>query len=352
MDMIEGDNLIRKQNSLLETMPHEAIAHGASVRYAVVRRLCPKGLLLELGCGDAIKAHDYDGWYGWYGIDINQDAVDEARRLGYVAYKGDARNFFSSELGLGTIAMIENIDGVLLQGLLANMVTTGDIRSVLRTADIALRPGGWVFLAEPIRFDTARMDEALLRAEIGGHTMTEWQEMWTVRYQLNADAGLPPGVFAVAKPGPDKDALEWSLDPHVLQDLIHGPELERFARHVSWHSVDLYFRRLQMFPYFCKTDLMFSRSGSPLLGWEAAYRKEHGFHGQGGDIEEEERMEKFRYKYHPWYKGKTLAERAQMQEWRHMFEHDLGIEESMREFFRRFRKNVPTSQQPPRSLHF
>ena len=335
--------LVEKQNDLLRAMPHEAIAHGASVPFVVVHneRFCPTGFLLELGCGDGANAEDYRGWYGWQGVDINEDAVNAARAKGYLVRQGDARNLFST-LGYTTTGMIENFDGVLIQGLLANIVSNADVRSVLRTVDMALKPGGWVFIAEPIRFDKAIMEDRLLDHEVEGHTMREWQNMWKIRYQMNNEAGLPMGIFAVAKPGPDKNALEWSQDPEVLRQLIAGPQLERFARHVSHDSLAMYLRRLNFLPYYNLPRIMESRSGALLLGTVVAYRKEYGMQGK---------RKTHLYKYHPWYKGHTEQERLEMQEWRQRFKHHTP-ELYVREFEKRFRANVPERQRPPKGFYF
>ncbi len=264
-----------------------------------------------------------------------------ARSQGYIAHQGDARSFFGSEFGLSKIALIENFDGALLQGLLANVVSKEDIFSIFQTIDIALRPGGYVFIAEPVRFDQMKIDERLLNVVIAGHKLPTWQKMWRERYEVNHAIGLPMGVFAVARPGPHKEELEWTTDEAKLRELIEGPELERFARHVSPHSIDIYAERLKFTCYKRQPDIMFSREGKPLLGMIYVLRKEYGLKKKGNLL---------LYKYHPWYKDHTIEERVGMQDWRHWYEHRLGVEESMHEFMRRFRNNLPPQQQPPKDL--
>jgi len=341
MAMIEREMLVEKQRSLLEQMPHEAIAHGASVPFPIVYRFCPSGLILEPGCGDGTKAHDYENRYGWYGFDINPDAVLAARAQGYIAHVGDARSFFGSEFELSKIALIENFDGVLLQGLLANIVSKEDLLSVFQTIDIAMRPGAHLCIAEPVRYDQVNIDTRLQNVVIAGHTLLTWQKMWRERYERNRAVGLPMGVFAVARPGPHKEELEWTTSESMLRELIEGPELERFARHVSPYSIDMIAERLKLTCYLRQPDIMFSREGKPLYGMIWVYRKEYGLDKKGN---------KLLYKYHPWYKDHTIEERAEMQDWRHWYEHRLGVEGSMHEFFRRFQNNLPPQQQLPKNF--
>ena len=299
---LEQDISLRQTN-LLRQVPPDAIAHGAVVPFDVIKQFIQGGMLLEFGSGTGEKG-TYPPPFAFTGIEINSRAVDVAEQRHHViSLPGDVRSFWDNEVNLAMIVHLERTAGVLFQGLLANIVSNTDIRHVLRTADIAIKPGGHLLMAEPVRFDQLPITPELLRQQFVGHSLEEWRERWMERYAANAEAGLPYGVFAVARPGPRKDALDWATTADDVKRLIESPELERFARHVRPDGLDMYLRHLQYSQEYFKPTIMQSRNDEPLLGAIMVYRKIYGLLRKRHQLV---------YRYMPWgYKGATIEEMQQ-----------------------------------------
>ncbi len=326
-----------RQSDLLPLVPPEAIPHGAIVPIPTIKKHMHDGIIVELGAGRGASAMAItEAGLTWMGVEINKDAVSETRKKGYVSFPGDARNFWESSLNLAALSLIEKANGVLLQGLLANIVQNRDIRSVIRTTNIFLRPGGFLFVAEPVRYDQANLLDN--NAVYAGFSLRQWRERWMTRYALNEAAGLPRGIFAVAKPSPQKDILDWPQNVDDVRLLINSDQMERFARHISEDAVIAYARRqhLALIDQPQHT-LMFSRSGEPLPGVVLVFQKVYGLNTK---------RNKLTCEYSPWYKNMTLEERGAYQDIRGWRAHaDLDY---FGDYLKRMKKNFPKSMQPPK----
>lgn len=333
----EFEKFAVQQSEFVSHVAPETIPHGAIVPIPTIKKYMHGGIIVELGAGRGASADTITAaGLTWMGVEINKDAVSETREKGYVSFPGDARNFWESSLNLAALSQIETANGVLLQGLLANIIENRDIRRVLRTADIFLRPGGYLFVAEPVRYDQAYW---LNKDDVyEGLSLEKWRQRWLTRYRLNEAAGLPRGVFAVAKLGPDKDALDWAQSLDAVQTLINSKHLERFARHVNEDAVIAYARR----QHFALADdpqhtLMFSRNREPLPGVVFVFQKVYGLYTKRNQL---------LYEYSPWYKDMTPEERHAYQNirgWRSHADPDY-----FGDYWKRMKKNFPKSMQPPK----
>lgn len=334
----EFEKLVVQQSEFVSHVPPEAIPHGAIVPIPTISKYMHDGIIVELGAGRGASADAItEAGLSWMGVEINNPAVLDTKENGYVSFHGDARNFWASRLNLAALSLIEKANGVLLQGLLANIVQNCDIRSVIRTADIFLRPGGFFFVAEPVRYDQAHWlyDDDVY----AGLPLEKWRQKWKTRYAHNEAAGLPPGVFAVAKPGPDKDILDWPQSVKDVQTLINSDQMERFARHINEDAVVAYARRqhLALVDHPQHT-LMFSRNREPLPGVVLVFQKNYGL---------STKRNKRLFKYDPWWKNATPDERHRGQEERRWRAHQ-DEDGYYREFWHRLRINFPKSMQPPK----
>jgi hypothetical protein len=328
MASVERAVLGIQQSKLLQKADVHALAHGATVPLELIKSFVPGGMLMELGSGTGLKGQ-YPQPYAFTGVELLDEAVQMAEKMYHVvSLTGDARNFWSTQVNLAMIVHLEHAQGVIVQGLLANILSNTDLRRVLRTADIALYPGGHLFIAEPIRFDDIPIEPSLRDIEIAGYTLSNWRDRWLQRYEVNHDAGLPYGVFAVARPGEHKDELDWAKTPEEIRQLIKSDELERFARHVRPSGIHAYLDRLQYARVYWEQTIMISRTGKPLLGMIAVYEKQYGLRGK---------RHRLVYRYMPWgYKGSTPDEMSH------------GIRQSPSHgLLRDLKKTMPASQQPP-----
>ncbi len=335
---IEYDTFAVMQSELLPSIPPEAIPHGALFPINTILKYMPQGgLIVELGSGRGDRSDSFrEAGLAGMGVEINEDAVSVANDNGFITFQGDARNFWASEINLAAIAMIENTPAVLLQGLLANIITNRDIRRVIRTADIFLHPGGHLFVAEPVRFENVPWLDA--NTVYAGHSISDWEHRWKLRYQANQQAGLPKNVFAVVKPGPEKDRLDWVDDSEQVRALIHSDQLERFARHIDPNALTAYAERQYLKLIERKPALMFSRSGEPLPGIHMVFRKVHGLTAKHPD---------FTYRYSPWYKGMTPSEKADFQDFR-LWQKRADPHGYHKDYWAKMRRNFPESMKPPK----
>lgn len=333
----EFEKLAVQQSEFVSHVPPDTIPHGAIVPIPTIKKHMHDGVIVELGAGRGASADTITAaGLTWMGVEINNEAVLETRKNGHVAFPGDARNFWKSSLNLAALSLIETANGVLLQGLLANIVQNRDIRSVIRTADIFLRPGGYLFVAEPIRFDQANFsDEDEIHA---GFSLKQWRERWKMRYAINEAAGLPRGVFVVAKPGPEKNLLDWPQSVDDVRALINSDQMERFARHINEGAVVAFARRQHLAlidkP---KHALMFSRNEEPLPGVVFVFQKVYGLHTK---------RNKLLYEYSPWYKDIALEERHAYQDVRGWRAH--ADPNYFSDYWKKIRRNFPKSMQPPK----
>ena len=328
MTSMERPDFPKTQTDLLRNVPPESIAHGATVSLAVIQQFVPEGIVIGLGSGTGEKGQ-YPSPLAFTGIEVNEGAVEFALQQHHVvSLSGDARNFWANEINLAMIVYLERSAGVVIEALLANVISNTDIRSIFRTADIALRPGGYIFLAEPIRFDDPSIPESFWERSFEGGTFREWQERWLHRYKVNVQAGLPDGVFAVAKPGPDKEKLDWATTVEDVKRLLASDQLERFARHIRPAGLDMYLKHLQYSQQHFEPTMMLSRRGEPLVGMIAVYRKDYGLRGK---------RHKRVYRYMPWgFKGSTEDEMRRGI--RHSRSTDLVHD---------LQRTMPQTQQPP-----
>lgn len=326
------------QADLIPSVPPATIPHGALFPIDQIKHYLPQGgLIVELGSGQGERGDSFrEAGLAGMGIELNEEAVSIANDKGFITFHGDARNFWKTEINLAAIAMIENSPAVLLQGLLANIVENRDIRNVIRTADIFLRPGGYLFMAEPVKFQNVPwLDQRLSYA---GHTIPEWEDRWKLRYQLNERAGLPRGAFVVAKPGPEKDRLDWAENLEDVRTLIDSDQKERFARHINPDAIVAYAERQHLGLCSRQNVLMFSRNGDPLPGVHMVFQKDYGLDTKRG---------KRLYRYSPWYKGKTIEERHDYQDFRGWRAH-ADPHGYHKDYWARMRENFPESMKPPK----
>ncbi len=330
---IEQEALSVRQVDLLSRVPLKDIAHGLDIPRRLLDEFAPKGRLLDLGAGTGIKGVSMRDRYT--GIETNRAAVEAAEHMDSVAvFQGDVRFFWNTTLNLAMINYLEKVQGVICRGVFANMVTDSDIQNTILTADIALAPGGHTFFAETVLFDAMHFSTDIETTIIAGHTLMEWRKRWLRRYKLNAEAGLPYGVFAVACPNElqpwKKDVLDWPNSVEDVKRLMDSPDLERFARHIDPKVLDAVLQPLDYTKVYQEDTIVFSRLGEPLPARIRIDRKDYGLKERGERV----------YRYMQWgFKGSTIEE---MQKGiRRTKSHGLLND---------LRRNMPKSQQPPKKF--
>lgn len=299
----------------------------------LIQKFIQHGIFLELGAGSGSNLQPLqDSGFVGMGIEMNPMAVALAHQLGNIEFEADARTFWRDS-PFFTIVLIENNDGVLFQGVLANVVENRDVRRILRTADMALHPDRYLFIAEPIRWDDPAV--AAIANKLGpsnkDNSFEEWKNRWNKRYEVNEAVGLPPGVFAVAKPGPKKNVLDWISSEQEMRSFLDSPDLERFARHVRREALEGYLNRLGLICVHWELQWLYSRNGDPLPGYVGVWHKK-----------------KTRFKYHPWYRGMTPQDRIAFQDERGYLAYGDPFYWGM--YWRRLRDNLPPSHCPPKKL--
>ena len=328
---IEKDEaLSTRQVDLLSCVPLKDIAHGLDIPYRLLDEFAPDGMVLDLGSDKGTKGVVMRDRYT--GIEINPTAVEAAENMNrVVVFQGDVRYFWKTTLNLAMITYLERVRAVTSRGVLANMATDKDVHNTILTADIALAPGGHLFWVEPILFDAIRFSTDIETKIIAGYTMIEWRDRWRRRYALNEEAGLPYGVFAVARPDElqpwKKDVLDWPDSVGGVKRLMDSPDLERFARHVDPEVLDADLQPLDYTKVYQEDIIVFSRLGEPLPARIRIDRKDYGLKERGEHV----------YRYMPWgFKGSTEDEMKR------------GIRRSKsRGLLPDLRQNMPQSQQPP-----
>jgi SAM-dependent methyltransferase len=291
--------LIVKQDEALRRASALNLAHGATVPSEYIVNNCrPAGSILELGSGTGSKLkHLKELGFSCVGLDINEEATkNDWFENAIPVFRADARHLWQEDVNPYRLyPLIEQEDGILIQGLLDNNPVNRDIVNILRNADVLLQPRGHLFIAEPIHYSELSdfsFDQTIQKDR---HTLDYWQKKWLHRYEVNARAGLPYGIFAVAKgelPASDKERLDWLDDPDAVRSFIASDDFERFARHLSYRWLRT---RLQRFHFREKKvvpAVMESRLGDPLLGVVSVWEKSTD-----------------QYKYRPFEVGETIQNR-------------------------------------------
>jgi SAM-dependent methyltransferase len=291
-----NEHLIRKAKA-------EDLAHGARFPLEFIDQFCSNhAAIVEFGSGtgETIRRLRERG-YRAFGLEINHDASAVAwdENTAPTFWETDVRHLMQpSDPPYPLYSFIEQ-QHVLMQGLLPSVLCDRDVRSTLRTADTLMLPRGYLFIAEPIHFAELRLFPFQLPEFYEGPSLVEWQQRWFRRYEVNRKAGLPNGVFAVAKvslPREEKARLDWLDTVADVQHFVHSEDLERFARHVSFVRLGRYLKRLHFQEVKTSPTIMFSRGGEPLLGVVSVWQKQTA-----------------RYKYRPFVRGTRVDDEGEQR---------------------------------------
>ncbi len=265
------------------------------------------------GNGNTLDLLDFYRFAGW-GWDINAKAVEQINtRVDRFAEAGDIRKF-GDGAGLGFIHWLESVDAMHIQALGPSLLGNS-WKQAYKSMDVALCPGGYIFLA-----DFARPD--LIYPELIGakHTMSEslsLAQRWNRRMDINMQAfgdlaltdgqGFPYGAVAVAKPGEGKQKYDWSEDPKQLRTLydqggvgVEGVEFERFAQNMD----------IAQFREFMKTDLGYVEKEWNIVEWSSR-NPGYWYPGLVAVLQKP-----FIHRYHPWKIGLDPREEDHWDKWK------------------------------------
>ncbi len=206
-----------------------------------------RGVVWDIGCGSgaSLDLLDFCGFAGW-GLDVNENAVDQVNgKKDRFANRSDITTF-GDGMGLGFIRWIESVDAMHIEALGPSLLGDSWMRA-FNSMDVALSPGGYIFLADFARND--RIYPELL----DNHTLLECNAQivkWTRRMETNMRAfgdlklndgqPFPYGAVAVANPGRHKKSYDWNENPVALRHAYdfrdQWPEssiFERFAQNMD-----------------------------------------------------------------------------------------------------------------------
>lgn len=147
--------------------------------------------LLDVGCGiGGIARRLYERGFSVLGVDVNPDAISEARRLGVPAdAAGRGLRFAEADFAADRSPRIDGgpFDVAVCQLVLSIIGDARDRANLLRNVGQNLRPGGWLFLSASGVSDTINPGYARLYADdvhLTGerHTYFSRDEAGTVLY--------------------------------------------------------------------------------------------------------------------------------------------------------------------------
>lgn len=324
--------LVHAQDERLKTASAFQIAHGATFPADLICSLLPEhGHLIEFGAGNGKKLTPLgDKGLRVSGLEINPGARDLSYEdFHYPVFEGDVRHLTQKRVPFALYQDIETQDGILMQGLFANMLVERDIRHTLRTADTLLKPKGYLFMAEPIHYSEMSLLPFQTFPEYKSGYLQKWQSLWFGRYRVNAEIGLPYGVFAVAKPGDNKLFLDWETSLEKLKQFIASDEFERYAHHTRFLRLRSYLSRYHFTEVLTKPTIMYDRNHNPLIGVISAWQKETA-----------------RYKYRPFIRGTRVDdEERQTKQLRRLTERMVDPRVFMRHYLDEANQHLPVSTQ-------
>jgi len=321
----------KPQLDLLAHMPPRDIAHGTRIPISLFEYYLSRSgrtpILLELGASTGDRATSLQQHLKAFvlAIEINPDAVKEAKTKPIFVIQGDARRV-DFENTIAAILWIESFGGVYSEGLLCNQ-WGDDWKRVLTTMHIALAPEGYCFISDVARCD--RYNESVAQFFSTSEAYAEYRERWRRRYRENAIAqsylGMPIdyGSFMVTKPGTKKDNdIEWGNAEELVR-LYKSDQFERWARHIDSEEVSRFMVGLGMKEMHNESSMWYSRIHKPLAGFIAVWQK--------GPL----------YQYHPVYRGLTEVERVEAKEFRQSITRRKGY---FRWWKMRLSQNLPEAK--------
>jgi SAM-dependent methyltransferase len=287
---------ISPQNSQLEQvaqMPLTDIPSGVTIPETITfRYIKPRAWVLNYGCGQKQKHIDLTE----IGLDINGDAVLSVKNRGInsLAYQSDVTRFEIPKLNIANLAIVENIDVVIMEALLCNLtgrevngtMDWNDWKRALQSAHIALAPGGYLIIGDMLRAD---QENPVLEKQLGRDQTIAWKNQWISRYKENQKLGLPFGEFAVAKPGLYKDQYDFG-SAKELKKMQEDNHFERKARHFTMSQIAQCTSNLGFSIAYQEYAVFKSRNDHPLSGFFLVLQKQN------------------RYQYHYRYHGLTEEE--------------------------------------------
>ena len=260
---------VEEQLAAMERMEVDNIPHGAIFPIKLIgKHLSGKGLIINAGCGSEISADLQNLNYGFWNLDINPAAVDWLKLQGVEALRGDATRlgFPDHDITVGLVS-VEQVDGVLAQGLLCNLVGT-QANDFFQVAEIYLKPEGFLFVADILQ-PAESID--FLKERLSLEKAEELVRKWERRYKINEELGLPYGTFVVAKPGLNK-TQEWG-DRDQLEALEKSDDFERYARHFTRAEIRVLADAVGLSKVDYEPAIFRSRNNEPLLGCLYVFQK-------------------------------------------------------------------------------
>lgn len=323
------------QTELLARVPVADIPQGTDIPLSLFTRFFRDAgispVLVELGAGDGSKAdlvrHELNGLV--MPVDVNPIAIEQATQRGMIGFVADATRFEIFR-GLASMVLLESNSGVYMEGLLCNQLGD-DWKKVLTTADILMRPDGYLLIADVVRPDPSH---AFLEPVVGVGGLSAYVDRWQRRYDANQEAARALGItvldgeFLVARPGEGKER-EWG-DAATLTELVRSGQVERWAHHIPQNDILDTIAQLGFSPRLLEPRVWWSRPSGP----EQVRQPLPGFVGvwQKGD----------RFRYHPWYAGGTMADRDTLKHQRKIASRtDPGY---VADWIARFKRNLPDAE--------
>lgn len=266
-----------------------------------VWRMESRGYVWDIGSGAGAKVEELTSErFVTTGLDINLSAINEIKDRGLFAELSDVR-IFADQMYMRLIVWLEQIDAIHSQALGPSLLGN-DWKKVYKSADVALRPGGYVFIADFLRSDQVypelfmqgrSEDECVINAK-------RWRERIEANWSAFGDIEIEGkkfsfGTVAVAKPGRSKHRYDWSNDPIVLRRLYEnklqrseGPVFERFAQNIDPEELEK----------FLLEDLGYVMRERQVVEWESRAGYGEWYPGalwvfQKPDV----------FRYHPWKFG-------------------------------------------------
>lgn len=208
------------------------------------------------------------------------------------------------------------------------MLVDRDIRHTLRTADALLKPRGHLFIAEPIHYAELSLLPFKKLPEYTNGYLQKWQALWLKRYRVNAEIGLPYGVFAVAKPVDMKLFLDWEMNPEKLRHMIASENFERYARHTRFLHLRRYLLRYHYKEIETQPTVMYDRNGRPLIGVISTWQKETAH-----------------FKYRPFIRNTRIDDEESQTKQLRLATEGMGPQDFMNHYLNEAINHLPVSTQ-------